>query len=346
MKDKTIPGIILALIFGVLACACGQTGKPAGPVLEKYNGGFFAIDKPAGWNVVTAGQCADFAFLIRDPSQPLRQIFYFGQVGPVYMNQQQKQIDYQYMNMGGYPVAWIEMPVVNPLTPGNFLSQFYLIARTRIAQQFMPQCPALENLEIVSSVPQQCPVNGGYTELIRALFTNQGQVGEGLFMVTVAPFMAYTGGPGGNTAFGLLISGITAPQKEFRNIENTLTKSLESFTIDQAYVGNCLNQQAATYAGIIKAGKTLSETSGIITKGWENRNKTEDILSEKRSDAILGKDRLYDPETGEVYEFDNGFYDNYNLHRNQYEMNGLQQLPADNYNLWMKAPLNGANHLR
>ena len=45
--------------------------------------------------------------MIRDDNEPLRQIFYFSSVGPVYMSEEQKQIDYQYMDMGGYAIPWI-----------------------------------------------------------------------------------------------------------------------------------------------------------------------------------------------------------------------------------------------
>jgi len=314
--------------------------------LEQYGGGFFSIDKPRGWEIIPAGQCSSFAFLIRDPQEHRRQIFHFGEVGPVYMDHRQKQIDMQYMQMGGYPIQYIEMPVVNPLTPANFLAQFHLIARTRIAQSFMPQCPRLEGFSVVSTTPQQCPINGGRTELIRALFTQNGKVAEGLFIATVAPVMPMTGSPGGGIAQEFLVSGITAPRGEFVHLQKELTRSIGSYSINQTYVNRCLQQQAATYAGIMRAGQTLRETSDIITRGWENRNKTHDILAERRSDTILGKERLYDADTGEVYEFENGFYDTYDLNRQQYEMNNLQQLPNDNHNLWMQAPLDGHRNLR
>ncbi|KKM63836.1 hypothetical protein LCGC14_1507450, partial [marine sediment metagenome] len=71
----------------------------------------------------------------------------------------------------------------------------------------------------------------------------------------------------------------------------------------------------------------------------------DDILSEKRSDTILEKERLYNPETGEVYEFENGFYDEYDVDRNKYEMNNLQPLPDDDYELWIEVPLDGYRHL-
>lgn len=315
-------------------------------VLEKYDGGFFSIDKPKGWNIYTAGACSEFAFLIRDDKEPLRQIFYFGSVGPVYMSEEQKQIDYQYMNSGGYAIPWIDMPVVDPLTPENFLSQFHLIAQTEVAQSFMPQVPKLENLQIVSATSQPSFIAGGKTGLIRGIFVQNGKVAEGLFLVTVAPFMPSTGGPGGGTAYGLQIIGITAPKREFRALENTMVSSIQSFTVTQSYVDNCMRQQAETYAGILKAGKTLSEASDIIMDGWEKRNKVDDITAEKRSDAIMGKERLYDPETGEVYEFETGFYEKYDINRERYEMNNLKPLPDDDWNLWMKAPLDGYRYLK
>ena len=95
----------------------------------------------------------------------------------------------------------------------------------------------------------------------------------------------------------------------------------------------------------MEAGKTLRESSEIITKGWERRQKTHDILSEKWSDTMMGTERLYDPDSGEVYEFQNGFYDRYRLDPNAYRMDNLQPLPDGDHALWMRAPLDGPSHL-
>jgi len=346
--DRTRLYLILVsiLVWGIAVPADVQSIYAADLALESYNGGHFSIDKPKGWQVITAGTCSDFAFVIRDPSEPLRQVFNFGEVGPVYVSEYQKQLDYQYMSMGGYPVAWIEMPVVEPLSPSNFLQQFHLIAGTSVAQSFMPQCPHLENLHIISAAPQVSPIAGGSTELIRALFSKDGRLGEGLFLVTVVQLLPVTGNPGGGIAYGTNIVGITASQGEFRRMEKSLVTSAGSFSVSQAWVSNCMAQQSATYAGIRKAGRTLSEASDMIMRGWEERNRTDDIVAEKRSDAILEKERLFDPDTGEVYEFENGFYDKYDLDRNQYEMSNLQLLSGDNYDLWTTAPLDGVQHIR
>lgn len=344
-------GLIVAAVVVMVVLCClprpaVQAEKPATLQLERYDGGFFHIDRPTGWQLVTAGECAHFAFLLRDPAQPLRQIFYFGEVGPVYMFEGQRQIDQQYVNYGGYPVAWIDMPTVNPLTAANFFQQFHQIARSQVAQQFMPQAPRLENLQVVSTEPLACPIQGGSTQLVRALFLHGGTVGEGLFVATVAPAMPYTGGPGGGTGYGFMVVGITAPKSEFGGLQSQLSKVIESFTISQQYASRCIQQQQQAYAGIMRAGQTLRETSDLIMNSWESRNRTEDIQAEKFSDYIRDRERLYDPNSGTVYEFENGFYDRYDVDRQQYDMNNLQLLPSDNYNLWMESPLDGPRHLR
>ena len=121
--------------------------------------------------------------------------------------------------MGGYPVAWIDMPVVEPLTAENFLLQFHHVAASQAAQQFKPQCPTLNDTQVISVTPQASPIQGGSSALIRAVFAEQGAPGEGLFLLTVGPFMPYMGGPGGGNAFGLMFTGITAPSMSFTSLK-------------------------------------------------------------------------------------------------------------------------------
>ena len=309
--------------------------------LEDYSGGFFSIKKPAGWNIVQAGSCSTFAFCIRDKEHPANQIFYFNELGPVYLAEEQKTIDKNYVSMGGSLPSWFEMPVVNPLTPENFLSKFELIAETDIARKFMQNFPELKNVEIISVAEEESPLPGGKTKTIRALFRQNGELGEGLFYVTVAPLIPLTGFAWGGTGFGYVIIGITSVKSDFNYFQKTLTQSLKSLNISQSYIDNCLRQQQQQYQGILKAGNALSETSDIIMASWEDRNRVDDIISEKRGDAILGNERVYNPDTGTVYDVPLGFYEDYNLRRGQYNMNNLQVLPDEDWNLWTAPTASG-----
>ncbi len=308
--------------------------------LENFDGGFFSIRKPTKWEVIQAGSCSTFSFLVRDKDAPERQIFYFGEVGPLYLAEEQKTVDKQYMDMGGYPIIWYEMPVIDPLTPDNFLERFHLIARTNTAKNFMNQMPELENIEIISSNKTQSVIQVD-TKIVRALFTRDGKLAEGQFYVTVAPLLPVSGSPGSGIGYAFSFIGITAKKDEFKAMQGELTESIGSFSLSQSYVNNCLAQQAQSTQRILKAGRTLSETSDIIISSWENRNRVDDIISEKRSDVILGMDRVYDPDTKEVYEVPNGFYDDYNINRQKFEMDNLQKLPDNDWNLWTSATLDG-----
>jgi hypothetical protein len=44
--------------------------------------------------------------------------------------------------------------------------------------------------------------------------------------------------------------------------------------------------------------------------------------------------------------FDSGFYEKYNINREKYEMNNLKPLPDDDWDLLMKAPLEGYRYVK
>ena len=312
-------------------------------VLEEYDGGFFTVEKPAGWSVTTAGYCSTFALKITDSANPANSIFYYNEIGPIYLAEEQKRVDSNYMAMGGYPIEWFEMPVIDPLTPENFLEKFHLVANTSFIRYFTAELPELNDVQIICSTTEQPFMPGGQTRVIRALFNSAGQLGEGLFYVTVAPVLPLSGLPGGGIGYGFCFVGTSSAKDDFRDWQKVLTQSIESLTISQSYVTNCIQQQTQQLQDALKAGKTLSETSDIIMDAWESRNRSDDILSEKWSDAILGNERVYNPDTGEVYEVESGFFNGYDIHRQGYDMDNLQLLPDDDWNLWTAPTLSGDN---
>jgi hypothetical protein len=261
------------------------------------------------------------------------------------MHPLQRSIDQSYIAMGGYPTPWVDMPLVSPLTPSAFLEAFPALLVSEVARSFMPAGPRMDEVHIVSSETLPSAISGGEAALLRAIISIDGQAAEGVFSVTVAPLLPFTMAPGGGIGAGFLITGITAPKDEFSGLIDDLVACVESFNLSKSYAQNCMAQQQQTYQAILQAGKTLSETSDLILDGWESRNQTHDILSEKWSDTILSKERLYDPGSGRVYEFDLGFGEQYEANRDQYRLQDLQPLPEDDYDLWMRPPLDGQQYL-
>lgn len=327
------------LVAVVVVMGCSLPGAARGQLrLVPYQGNTFTMQVPAGWRIFRAGECAELAVVVRDPTHPLRQVFYFGAVGPFYAVARRKQEDLYYMQAGGYPVPWAEMPVVSPLSPARFLEQFHLIASTQVARRFMPQAPRLADLQVISQRPRATLVGGGRCGLVRALFRRENEVGEGLFTCTLAPMPAMAGLPTAGMAYAYLFVGVTAPKAEFRGLVTELTRCLGSLRLRPGYVQHCLQASHAAFQAVVRAGQTLRESSEMIMRGWRARSQREDIMAEKRSDAILGYERVYDPVTGETFRVEPDFWDRYRRNRERFQMNKLMPLPEDRYELWNRAP--------
>ena len=75
---------------------------------------------------------------------------------------------------------------------------------------------------------------------------------------------------------------------------------------------NATNQASNEKLALSKQiSQNFNRTMDGFMSSWESRNKSQDIMSQKQSDAILGYERVYDTETNEVYTATNGFTDVY-----------------------------------
>lgn len=355
----TVAELIAAVNNALLGCAGAPTptatpGTPtASPTrtptmsrqLELFDVGanFWSIRKPKGWEVHVGGVCSTLGILLRDPAVPMRQAFYFGLIGPVYLQEAQRQIDQDYIDHGGFNfITWIDAPAVDPLTAENFFVHWPDIARMQAATEFLPEFPPLRDLTVVTAAPQTSAFPSGDAALLRGLFTADGAVGQGQWLGTTWVFMPFTGVPGGGTAYGSIILGVTAPKREFAEVEATLVASLESFSVTQAYIDWCRLQSAQLWGAVARAGQTLRETSDLIADGWQSRSDASDILAEQYSDGLRGVERVYDPGTGQVYEVPAGWFDVYDLQRGAYDLDNLQRLPDDDLSLWTAVPTDGS----
>lgn len=353
----SIDELIIAVRHAQQGCAAPGTPTPTptqiGPPtrtptplpLELFDVGpnFFSIRKPRGWDIHIAGICSTLGILIRDPAEPLRQAFYFGLIGPVYLTEQQRQIDLDYIRGGGFNfITWLDAPAVNPLTVDNFFAHWPEIAAMEAATAFLPQFPELANLTVVSTTPLSSSMPGATSALVRAVLLGNGAAAQGQLVGSTWVLSPFTGTPGGGTAYGSIVLGLTGPAREYPALEPTLVACLESFTVTQNYVTWCRQQQAQLWGAVARAGQTLSETSDLIFDGWRDRTQSSDIVAERTLDTLRSVDRVYDPSTNQVYEVPLGWYADYDLDRDRYTMSGLQPLPPDSYPLWSAVPAPGS----
>lgn len=72
------------------------------------------------------------------------------------------------------------------------------------------------------------------------------------------------------------------------------------------------NKEQASQVSIVKVNvKIYNEISDMIMDSQNKRSASYDIISQKRSDATLGYERVYNTDTGEIYKAYNGFTDEY-----------------------------------
>lgn len=310
--------------------------------LEEYQNYPLYIKKPKGWEVIIAGSCAQLSFLVRDRDAPQNQLFFFIEYGPLYFSAQQKETDRVYMSQAGYIVPWYEQPVVYPFNHENFLQQFHLSAKTRLAKDYMRQIPELENVQIVSSINAASPI--GNAKFIRALFDQNRKISEGIFYIVIMT-TPYAGYAGIDKAY--LFTGVSADKDKFKYYENELLESIKSAKISDDYVSDCIRKTSSGTPGAVdlsEVSKTISETADIMTGGWDSRTKSENIMSEKWSDARMGRERVYNTDTDEVYHVTPDWYEKtYEPNRYSYDMSNLQQLPSESEDLWGSPMIDGSN---
>lgn len=307
-----------------------KTKEAVNPEFKNWTDSKISLEIPTDWEVITYGDCATKSFIARDPKNPILQAFYFSEAGPVYTSQKQKDSDIAYVNMGGYHMFYMDAPVVNPFNAQSFLLNFKALAETPFMKKSAPLAPKLTDIQVVSTQASASKLlpSADSAELIRALFKQEGALGEGLFYVETYTFTQSSFG------YGMTFIGMSAGSGNFSAYEAALDRVIKSYEFNESYVSACLQAQAQALSGALKVGKTLSETSDIIMSSWENRQRSDDILSERWSDITLGYERVYDPATGDVYRVENGFYDNYNTHRENYGKSDLELLPKNNWALW------------
>ena len=93
--------------------------------------------------------------------------------------------------------------------------------------------------------------------------------------------------------------------------EGVLTDCFKTLQYSDSFV-SATNQASNEKVALAKQiSQNFNATMDGFMSSWESRNRSQDIMSQKQSDATLGYERVYDTETGEIYKATNGFTDVY-----------------------------------
>ncbi len=318
--------------------------EPADPVqlkLGEYDGGFFTMKKPLNWVIETTGEYENFGYRLYDPDCPAKQIFFYGNMKPFLKSNEAKEAWKNYIAGGGFAEAqlYADAPVLSPATTEQFYYIFNDFASLALRYGINHNFPSFDNLEVVETMPRNSPIASAALDdsILRGLFTCDNIPCEGLFAASVFDLMkSYMYNVDAGYYAVYIITGISAPADEFYLLKDTLAESLASFQFTEEYIQQGVVQNIWETKAALQVGKTLSEAYDSYNQAWSSRQKVYDTLSQKRSDATLGYDRLYDTETGDIYRAELGFFDEYDIHRKEYVNPNLQLVPDDNYDLYEK----------
>lgn len=344
---------LMLCLCGILLIPLPVSAKKAAPQAEKPTPAPaaptappFKLQLPSGWLLYQAGECDTLSLYLINSVEPLQQLLFFPRFGPVYANQEQKNADIQLGTISGRSLSRLDMPVVYPLTPENFIRFMPQILQMKDIREFMPNRPGIRNVEVIAVSPQKKNLDypEARTAIVRILFVEDNRLGEGLFSLTALPSPEVRSNAGGGIGMGYLLYGLTAPKGELSARLPALLAAGRSFTLSAEYDKLCKKNRAEDMPQLLNENQSLKSVLDLLATVWEKRTPAEDMAAEQKSDSLRGVERLYRPATGDVYEFPAGFTATYLAQPQKYPLADLKALPEDPA-LWLKTPLNGFNSI-
>lgn len=295
---------------------------------EKYETADFSITIPKGWKVTTGGRNIDHSIRVYDPKEPLNQMFILLKAEILLHSQAGKNAWQSLYNAGDTQAAiFANAPVLENPSTENFykiLSQYTDFASQMDSSYSGYTFPRFDNFTVTDRFASTSNLKSAAIgdELLRATFIDGGKEGEGMFGASVVDFGSFAISNGQVVGYQLQqvdggyymaynIVAITAVKDSFIEWESLLTSCMKTLEYSDSFV-NATNQASNEKVALARQiSQNFNQTMDGIMSSWENRSRSQDIMSQKQSDATLGYERVYDTETNEIYKATNGFTDVY-----------------------------------
>jgi hypothetical protein len=191
-------------------------------------------------------------------------------------------------------------------------------------------------------------LSGGGSVAVKSMrisFANSGTPTTGSFVVGTSQV-----GGGYFTAVEYLW-GIYSPTADWEADAPVLLESIYSIEYSEATLAGCRKALAGAWGAVSGSGSSSSGSASTgdelreqRLKDWYAKQEGEDIFMEKFTDYTFNQDRVYNPETDQVYSVDQNFYQYYDTHREQYRQQDLQQLTDAQFR--SHVPLDGNLHIQ
>ncbi len=313
---------------------------------ETVSNDVFSMQIPKGWKVETVGDLIHFGLRAYNPNDNRYQIFMYLKMEPFLASSQAKNIfNSLYANSGDrdYQMFAFSTALKSLSTLGfyqSFMDHVGFIYGTYGSQYYgninNHQFPVLYNLKLLDSANPQYNGGGQDEKILRLNFTvplstGEELKGQGLFTASVMPpaYIQKISGIDVTPRLVYEVSGVSSAEDDFINWEPILTNCLKSITFTDAFLKATQEASIAQGQAARDANKKVQAAYDSYNAAWNNRQKSYDVTSQKNSDATLSYDRVKDPDTGEIYRAESGWYDSYDLNRDKYNKTNLQLVTSD-----------------
>ena len=280
--------------------------------LVPYSCSDFSMQIPQGWTVEAAPTAAGMFHVLRayDPECPVNQILFQIKYQPLFPSEDARAF------MAVNSPNMQRCPVLYDVSTEGFFAVFSDYAASFGLEPVLSafRMPDIQNFAVQESFAGNGQMSSVAvsSNVVRATFTQDGAEGEGMFSVELVPF-AIESGFGYYMAYSIV--AVTAEKDSFQDWEDVLSRSLGSIDYSQEFVSYAMAQSDQTVTTSQQLSQAADAMQDSIMSSWENRNRSQDIMSQKQSDATLGYERVVDVETGEIYKAENGFTDWYDGER-------------------------------
>ncbi len=270
--------------------------------------GYFTCEAPEGWRVTTGMKpngkfdLLSYAITIYDPANPDRQVYY--NLSCVNLKSEGAKEWYKKYGMSD---EFNDMAVIDKADTETFFKEmgdYYGYKNFTVKEKLKKN---LYGGDVLSAGCTSLSSGKKLSGIFSAFLVDDLE-----YMVKADPTQFYTNDyvdAGTRTAYTIIME--TAPEDEFFDWQPVLDHCLDSISFSKQFESERRDLWRAVGAVGEYIMRTGGEVSDMIMESYNYRNRTQDVESQKYSDATLGYERVLDTDTGDYYKAEIGFSDWY-----------------------------------
>ena len=277
--------------------------------------GYFTMEIPKGWKVVTGNDAIHFYICAYDPKDTDRRVV----VQMLLEGFNNNFVNEYYQTYYGFNPGYL---VISDTTTKGVLAAMS-------GPEGMDSHTYYTGFSYVDTIGK---LESG-ADLIQATSYTDGGNKIEMLCTAYVQVISDTSGLGVNAVYANCVCMLTAKEEEFPDWFPVLDKTIGTLSFTNSYWTQRNREWSSIQQSAQDVSKKWNSVSDSIMSSWEKRSNTYDIMMQEQSDATLGYDRVLDTETGKIYKAETGFIDGYSGSRYKSVESGsnLYNEPVEGY---------------